>query len=105
MSTIGIVAISVGGGVLILLLNGLFAKNASNMASDKGYEKRKWFHMCFWLGVISYIIIASMPDRTLQAKQDETNELLKEMIRKFDSVEKKQPVDRKDDINSYLPEL
>lgn len=48
--------------VVVLCINGLLASNASDIAQNKGYEKKKWFHMCFWLGPISYIIIAAMPD-------------------------------------------
>lgn len=65
---------------VFLALNGLLASKASDMAQDKGYEKRTWFHMCFWLGPISYIIVAAMPDRVMQQKLDKTNKLLEDML-------------------------
>lgn len=91
--------------VVVLSLNGFLASNASDIANDKGYEKKKWFHMCFWLGPISYIIIAAMPDLTMRSKQDETNELLSHMIETLNTTAEKQVQNRKDDISTYLPEL
>ena len=91
--------------VVVLSLNGFLASNASDIANDKGYEKKKWFHMCFWLGPISYIIIAAMPDLTMRSKQDETNELLTHMIETLNTTAEKQVQNRKDDISTYLPEL
>lgn len=88
-----------------LVLNGILASNASDMANDKGYEKRKWFHMCFWLGPISYIIIAAMPDQPMRSKQDKTNELLEKMIESYNTTAEKQIQNRNDDVSSYLPEL
>ena len=91
--------------IAVLCLNGLLSSNASDIASQKGYEKRKWFHMCFWLGPISYIIIAAMPDHTMRAKQDETNELLNELIDTLKTTTEKRVQDYKEDVSSYLPEL
>ena len=91
--------------IAILALNGFLASNASDIANEKGYEKKKWFHMCFWLGFIPYIIIAAMPDRYLQAKQDKMNELLSKLIEEAGKKAAKPDPDRKDDISSYLPNL
>ena len=46
-------------------MKGLLASNASDIAQDKGYEKRKWFHMCFWLSLPAYLIVCAMPDKNL----------------------------------------
>lgn len=72
--------------VAVLCINGYLASNASNMANDKGYEKRKWFHMCFWLGPISYVIVASMPDRRMQKIGENMIKLQQEMITKLDGM-------------------
>lgn len=67
--------------------------------------------MCFWLGPISYIIIAAMPDLQMRAKQDKTNELLEKMINSCSNpaaekrVQNQQAQSQNDDISSYLPEL
>ena len=53
------------GIIVLLVAKGLLASNASDIAQDKGYEKRKWFHMCFWLGLPAYLIVCAMPDKNL----------------------------------------
>ena len=90
---------------VLLCINGYLASNASDIANEKGYEKRKWFHMCFWLGPISYIIIASMPDKVMRDKQDETNQLLAKVIESLNTTTEKEQQTGKDDGSSYLPEL
>lgn len=95
-------------GIVLLCLNGLLASAASDIADDKGYEKGKWFHMCFWLGPIPYIIIAAMPDLKLQRKQDETKRLLSEILEKQSaaaSAQIPQEQVRPDDLSAWLPEL
>lgn len=91
--------------IVVFVLNSVLASKASDIAEDKGYERRVWFNMCFWLGPLSYIIIAAMPDQLLRSKQDLTNELLREMIESYDASTKNQIHDHNDDISSYLPEL
>lgn len=91
--------------IVLLILNGILASNASDIANEKGYEKRKWFHMCFWLGPVSYIIVAAMPDKPMREKQDETNELLGQVIEALNTTAEKQAQNRKDDVSTYLPEL
>lgn len=66
--------------IVALCLHGLLSSKASDIAKDKGYEKDTWFHMCFWLGPLSFIIISAMPDRVMRTKQDETNSLLKQLL-------------------------
>lgn len=105
MSSGGVIAIYIIVLIVVLCLNGYLASNASDIANDKGYEKRKWFHMCFWLGPISYIIIAAMPDQAMRNKQDETNKLLSQMIETLNTTAEKQVQNRKDDVSMYLPEL
>ena len=39
------------------------AKNMARIAADKGYTERKWFHYCFWLGFIGFLMICAMPDK------------------------------------------
>ena len=104
MSSGAITAIYIVILIVALCLNGLLASNASDMANDKGYEKRKWFHMCFWLGPISYIIIAAMPDQIMRQKQDKTNELLGKVLQAYDKAPKGNQ-GAKDDVSTYLPQL
>ena len=111
MSAGGVIVFYIILIIVLLCLNGLLASNASDIAYAKGYGKQKWFHMCFWLGPISYIIIAAMPDLQMRAKQDKTNELLEKMINFCSNpaaekrVQNQQAQSQNDDISSYLPEL
>ena len=111
MSAGGVIVFYIILIIVLLCLNGLLASNASDIAYAKGYGKQKWFHMCFWLGPISYIIIAAMPDLQKRAKQDKTNELLEKMINSCSNpaaekrVQNQQAQSQNDDISSYLPEL
>lgn len=66
-----------------LCINGFLASNASDIAQNKGYEKKKWFHMCFWLGPISYIIIAAMPDLKMREIAAEMLKLQKKTEKMF----------------------
>ena len=79
--------------IVVLIFDALLASMASDVANDKGYDKSTWFHMCFWLGPISYIIVAAMPDRVMREKVDVTNKLLEEMI----NVKNASPVARSED--------
>ena len=48
---------------LILIIWFKAAKNMARIAADKGYTERKWFHYCFWLGLIGFLMICAMPDK------------------------------------------
>lgn len=39
------------------------AKNMARIAADKGYTERKWFHYCFWLGLVGMLMVCAMPDK------------------------------------------
>ena len=65
------------GFLLALALNALLAQRASIAAEQKGHSRGTWFHLCFWLGPIAYLIVAALPDLKVQdyllqiAKQQE----------------------------------
>ena len=54
--------------VAALCINGWFAVQARDAAEAKGYEGRKWFHLCFWLGLVPYLIVAALPDLVLRGQ-------------------------------------
>lgn len=39
------------------------AKNMAQIAADKGYTEKKWFHYCFWLGLAGFLMVCAMPDK------------------------------------------
>ena len=101
----GVIAVSIIALIIGLCLNGLLASKASDVANDKGYEKRKWFHMCFWLGLISYIIVAAMPDKILQSKVEQTNKLLGDLLKAQKASPAVQKQAQQTEISSFLPDL
>lgn len=57
------------GLILLALLIWIWykiAKNFAKIAADKGYTEKKWFHYCFWLGIIGMLMVCAMPDKKLQ---------------------------------------
>lgn len=33
------------------------------VAEEKGYHSKKYFWICFWLGVVGYLLVIALPDR------------------------------------------
>lgn len=66
--------------LIAVILNVILAKNAEAIAEKKGHNGRKWFHICFWLAPVSYVLVAALPDLNLLKKQEETIELLKKLV-------------------------
>ena len=62
---------------VVIAIKIFLASNASDIAQDKGYEKRKWFHMCFWLSLPAYLIVCAMPDKT-------SREITAQLVRKLE---------------------
>lgn len=57
---------------------GFLAKQMANVAAMKGYGKEihAWA-WCFWLGIIGYIYVLSLPDKVTQSQNQQIIELLK----------------------------
>ena len=105
MSSSGIVVLYILILIVLLCFHGYLSSNASDMAEEKGYEKRKWFHICFWMGPLGFVIIAAMPDKVMRKNQQQTNELLEKMLEAYNTTAEKQVQNTKEDISTYLPEL
>ena len=98
--------------IVALCLNGLLASKASDIAQEKGYEKKTWFHMCFWLGFFAYVVVAAMPDKEMRLKQDKTIQLLQQLVDAQRSssgsnhtMKNESKNQHTDDVSSLLPEL
>ena len=59
------------------------ANKASDIAVDKGYGKLPWLYICIFLLPIGLFLVAAMPDKNLQEKQEETNRLLRNMLKEM----------------------
>lgn len=49
--------------ILYIWLMYYIANQFEQVANDKGYTDKKYFWICFWLGMIGYIMVAAMPYR------------------------------------------
>lgn len=47
----------------LICLDYFVAKWFFEAAEAKGYHDRKYFWICFWLGVIGYLLVIALPDR------------------------------------------
>ena len=62
----------------LLVINGFLAKQMANVAAMKGYgEEIHAWAWCFWLGIIGYIYVLSLPDKVAQSQSQQIIELLK----------------------------
>ena len=91
--------------IVVICLNGLLASKASYIAAEKGYNKRTWFHMCFWIVPFSYVVVAAMPDKEMRNKQDETNSLLRQLLKAQNAGGAQQGNEAGNDVGEYLPEI
>ena len=48
---------------LLIVLQYYVAKQFESVAKDKGYADSKYFHLCFWLGLVGYLLVIALPDR------------------------------------------
>lgn len=39
------------------------AKEFYRVAKDKGYPQKKYFWVCFLLGIVGYLLVIALPDR------------------------------------------
>ena len=50
----------------VILVNILISNAFAKCAMQKGYGRRTYFWVCFFLGTIGYLIVAALPDKVLQ---------------------------------------
>lgn len=63
--------------VVLLCISGFLASILSDAAEQKGYEKRRYFYVCFWLGIFGYCTVIALPDVKLQEQNEQIISLLK----------------------------
>lgn len=49
--------------VLVLVLSFFIALWFYEVAKEKGHHDNKYFWICFWLGIIGWLLIVALPDR------------------------------------------
>ena len=91
--------------IVVLGLHIYVSSVAAGIASDKGYEEGKWFHICFWFGILGFMLVAAMPDLRARELQAETNKLLTKIADSQSALTPAANKKQADDVASYLPEL
>lgn len=52
--------------IIVLAINCYLAALAKDIAADKGYNSSKWSVICFFCGIIGYMLVAALPDLQLR---------------------------------------
>lgn len=47
----------------LIVLSYFIAKWFFEAAKEKGYHNKKYFWICFWLGLVGWILVCALPDR------------------------------------------
>ncbi|MEG1945452.1 MAG: hypothetical protein RR058_08550 [Oscillospiraceae bacterium] len=50
---------------IAIAINCLIAGEFANIAEEKGFERRRYWHFCFWLGFVGYAIVIALPNRKI----------------------------------------
>lgn len=53
--------------IILLVLNFIIAREFSRIAEEKGHDGRRYFHFCFWLGLVGMLMVIALPDRAGRA--------------------------------------
>ena len=56
------------GAAVALIINIALSAAFSGFAENKGYERGKYFWICFFFGTLGYVWVAGLPDVHLQYK-------------------------------------
>ena len=73
-------------GAVLIGVHVFIASVASDLAQDKGYEKQMWFHMCFWLGGVSYLLLCAMPNKRLTEAMESLAKQEMDMNKKLENL-------------------
>lgn len=87
------------GLVILIVINSLIAGEFANIAAEKGFERRRYWHFCFWLGFVGYFIVIALPNRKLAELSKALTDL------KVESAGSKTTASAKKPAANYLPEL
>lgn len=49
---------------LLVKLNCFIAESFYNAAKLKGFSEKRYFWLPFWLGIVGYLLVAALPDKS-----------------------------------------
>lgn len=61
---------------VVLLILGMLASEMGDSAESKGHSKRRYFHLCFWLGIVGYLCVLALPDLKAREQRERILALL-----------------------------
>lgn len=91
------------GLVMVIAINYIIAKKFEGIAQAKGYYKPavNAFAICFWLGIVGYLYIIALPNKTLDVMQlnhqKKIIEFLENINNKLNSIEESVKTRTEDD--------
>ncbi|MEF9879718.1 MAG: hypothetical protein RSE58_08740 [Clostridia bacterium] len=94
-----LILVWVVGLAIFLVINVLIAGEFANIAEEKGFERRRYWHFCFWLSFVGYLIVIALPNRKLAELSKALTDLKAEAGDSGIAAATQQP-----EVN-YLPEL
>ena len=50
--------------VFWIVITSILAEQFYEVAQEKGYDDRKYFRICFWLGLPGYLLVIALPNRS-----------------------------------------
>ena len=74
---------SIAALAILIWLNVYISRQFQLAANDKGYTEGKYFWICFFLGVVGYILVAALPVKST-SKTDK--ELVKEAVEELPEI-------------------
>lgn len=64
--------------IIAIVIDWCLASLAAGIAADKGYGEGTWKWICFFFGIIGYILVAAMPDLKTREVLEKVNAIGKE---------------------------
>lgn len=65
--------------ICILVFNYFMAEEFYEVSMMKGFLEKKYFWICFFLGIIGYLLVISLPDRA-EVKKETAQETAQETV-------------------------
>ena len=57
----------------------LVSNEMAMTAEQKGYDRSRYFHFCFWLGLFGYLVVLGLKDKNIEEQNSQILSELKKM--------------------------
>lgn len=79
------------GAIAGIIINIALCDAFAGFAGEKGYDRGKYFWMCFFFGILGYVWVAGLPDIKLQSKISQLERDLRNTTTKSVASQPQQP--------------